>query len=196
MTFNEQFFASYATWSKYCLYESIQTKQQSSKTDDKGNVHFQYNIEINGVEFVYYIDAIKCKYEIDPMKQDIASLEFKKVNAQPMKQLASDLNNNADKFLLKVQFRDSSNRVELTGDVKTKAFAALKSMQQCVTDAAHKIGLENVFGLEFHIKKTEIKRLELYKALLKYDAALKNYLKNSVDDHATDVNFVTSYFWI
>ena len=174
------------------IYETAELRSFEilvDNTDSRGIRHIEYRF---GDGFLGIADVVPCKNEIDGLTTDILKHEYERVNSSPLKHLSDVLHSNPDKYVLKFQFRDKQGDTSITNEQQNKAFIVLKSAIKCMKDSFFRVGSDKVAVLEFHIRKTEYRRLTLYKRMLGRE---KFHLKNSYEDETSDKKYVTYYLW-
>jgi hypothetical protein len=178
------------------IYESITypvvIKDEVHKNNSK---HLELEFDINDSKFLSIVDTNTCESELDPLKMDIASHQMKHVNTKPLEHLSELYKANPNKLVVKYQFRDSIGDTSITNKIGNSAFAVLKVAAKAFLFSVDKIGLDNIFCIEFHVKKTESKRLDLYQNLIKRTPLVRDTFTESYTDHTSDTQYITYYIW-
>jgi hypothetical protein len=185
-----EFFEKY---NDYVVFESIENPELIQDiTNEKGNRHLEYGYAVNGVNFKSIVDAVKCSIEIESLDMDIVSHEIKKANKDLLNELKILYSKNPDKYVLKYQFKDDAGNTYLSNKLGNAAFAVLKIAQKVFLSSVGKVGLGNVFCVEFHVAKIESKRLDLYKKMFDRNN-ISNIFNGEYQDTVSDSKYITYY---
>lgn len=157
--------------------------------------HLEYIFNVDKLSFLSIVDAIQCKYEIDSLKQDIVKHQMQKIQTNLLETLKKEYTLNSHKFVLKYQFKDDTGNTLTSNKAGNLAFAVLNNASKVFMSSLEKIGFDEIFSIEIHISKKEIKRLELYKNFLKRNKAFNEAFKNEYIDSVSDSAYVTYYRW-
>jgi hypothetical protein len=177
------------------IFESI--AEPNLIKDEIGNNHsrhLEYEFFINDVRFLGIVDAVKCKIEIESLKQDIVKHQMRKIKTDLIEDLRSRYEQNPNSFVLKYQFRDFNNNTSFTNKMGNLAFLVLQIAKKVFLTSVGKIGLTNVFCFEIHVAKNESRRLELYKKMIERSPVNDNF-PNEYIDSVTDDKYITYYRW-
>lgn len=177
------------------VFESIGTpdliKDEIGKNDSR---HLEYEFVINNNKFLGIVNAVKCKTEIDSLKQDIVKHQMRKIETNLIENLRTCYEKNPESFVLKYQFRDSNNNTFLSKKMGNLAFSVLRLATNVFLSSVEKIGLANVFCFEIHVAKSESRRLDLYKKMIERSPVNDNF-PNEYVDTVTDDKYITYYRW-
>jgi len=159
------------------------------------NRHIEYEFHVKDFAFISIVDIILCDNEIQGLSEDIVKYQQQKINTNIINNLLQAYKNNPDKLVVKYQFRDASNNTFITNKLGNLSFFVLRNAMRCLIDSFYKVGIDNVFCLEFHVAKNEIKRLDLYKKMIQRNSLVSHLFKNSFTDTVTDDKYATFYIW-
>lgn len=177
------------------IFESIEQPLKIKDEVRKNNVrHIQYTFSINEHQFLSILDAIPCEIEISSLREDMVKYQMEKISTKPFEDLISLYQDNLNKLVLKYQFRDSTGETFITNKLENQAFAVLKIAQKCLLLGLSELNIDNILCIEFHVAKSESRRLDLYKKLLERTAIGSKFSK-SFTDSVADKKYLTHYIW-
>lgn len=177
------------------IFESIEQPLKIKDEIRKNNVrHIEYTFSINEHQFLSVLDAVPCEVEISSLKEDMVKYQMEKISTKPLEELISLYQHNPDKLVLKYQFRDSTGDTFISNKLGNQAFAVLKVAQKVLLSGLSELNIDNVLCIEFHVAKSESKRLDLYKKLLERTAMGSKFSKSFTDSFA-DQKYLTHYIW-
>ena len=181
---------------KYSYIKPFMVNEEYTKIKDidiNNGKHIEYLISSrkNIGDFLCIIDLIKCKHEIEPMREDIVLHDFKKVDSSLPKQILNLLIKYPDNYVCKCQFVNKNKEFNITNQVGNLAFYVLRSVEYCLKNALLPI-LNTISCIEFHVSKKEQRRIELYKQSIKHNN-IDSIFPNEYIDNVTDKDYITYY---
>jgi hypothetical protein len=186
------FFKRYHENLVYEMYEPETFQITKDEIQKNNRRHIEYSFDIKGNKFRGIVDIVTCDSEIEGLNSDIVKFQMKKVSTNLIETLKQAYIENPNKFVIKYRFVDSDDNTFITNKMGNKAFLVLRSATKCLLDAISKLGFDNLLCLEFHVAKSEIKRLDLYKKLIQ-NSNLS--FDNSLQDSVSDPKYITYYMW-
>lgn len=166
------------------------------KDEIKNNIrHLEYVFDINGHVFTSIVDVTSCEREISSLKEDIVKHQMEKIETTLLAELSSQYEKNPKMLVMKYQFKDDERNTVQSGKLGNLAFVVLNTARKVFLTSMSHIGLDNIFAIEIHVAKNEIKRLDLYKGLMKRSKGFIDMFKNEYTDHVSDNKYVTYYRW-
>ena len=136
------------------------------------------------------VDAVTCASEIESLNTDIVKFKMQRKPIDEIQQLLKVYETNPNKRVIKYSFIDQDNNTYITNKSGNQAFLVLRLAAKCLTKAFEFINYDDVICLEFHIAKSEIRRLDIYQKMLE---RLNLKFNASFKDDTTDPAFITFY---
>lgn len=147
-----------------------------------------YEIELkNGQKFMLFLDYESPNKTKEKIKKRIIELEHKnsEMLAKTYEKNFSNLGN--DEMVCVIQFKDSKDRHELTGEVGMSAKELFSSLREAVFDSfISKKRIYNLRGFIIRVSNSEKRRMVLYKKIV--ERFLKNDFPTVFEDNITETS--------
>lgn len=165
------------------ILESFKQVRQNTLTDD-GNEDVYEVVLHNGLLFTLHLNYINPRQAKDFVKRKAINAEIKNQNviAQDYNNLFKDLKNN--ETICVVMFKDEQGKFEQTGRVGISAKELFITLKNAILDSWSKRDNKNIRAIMMRVNKSEPKRLEFYKLLLrKFLTEFKNIVVDNVSEY-------------
>lgn len=171
---------------EYILESFKQIKHNLSTGSGEEDV---YEIVLhNGLLFTLHLDYIKPYQSKDTIHRKAINAEHKQQNtlAKEYYNLYNEFEN--DEVVCIIMFKDEKSRFEQTGEAGMTAKELFVTLKNAIEDSWSKRNFKKIKTILMRVNKTEPKRLEFYKLLLKkFLPAYKNII---VDNIAEETNIL------
>lgn len=165
------------------ILESFKEVKHKSPTDDGDEDVYEVVLH-NGQLFTLHLNYVNPKQAKDYVRRKAVNAEIKKQNiiAQDYNNLFKDLKDN--ETICVVMFRDEQGKFEQTGKVGISAKELFITLKNAILDSWSKRDSKNVTAIMMRVNKTEPKRLEFYKLLLrKFLPEFKNIIVDNISEY-------------
>lgn len=167
-----------------CLLEDFKIVSDGLKTTN--GFQDSYEIELrNGQTFMLYLDYESPKNTQEKINKRIIELEHKN-NPILAKTYEKNFQNlGSEEMVCVIQFKDSKDRHELTGEVGMSAKELFSSVREGIFDSfITKKRISDLRGFMIRVSNSEKKRMILYRKMV--ERFLKNEFPNIFEDDVTE----------
>jgi len=164
------------------ILESFKQVKQNVPTDD-GNEDVYEVVLHNGQLFTLHLNYTTAQKAKDFVRKKAVEAIYKNQNvvAQDYNNLFQDFKDN--ETICVIMFKDEQGKFEQTGKVGISAKELFITLKNAIIDSWSKRDQKNIRAVMMRVNKTEPKRLEFYKMLLKrFLADYKNIIVDNVSE--------------